>query len=455
MDINSWLRVFKIAKSYGINLYRFHSWCPPEAAFKAADELGMYLQPELPNSTHVMQVELPGTTKTAQMERNEYQLAEGERILKNYGSHPSFVMFTLGNELAGDSGVMAKMVKHFREIDPRHLYAQGSNNSLSTPKQAEGDDFWTTSSTARAGGKVVLGINLVRGSMAHPYLGHINNISLSTTVDYTNSIEGINIPIIGHEIGQYEVYPDFREIEKYTGVLRARSFEVFRNRLKEKHMLDQADDFFRASGMLAELCYREDIEAALRTPGFGGFHLLDLQDMPGHGTVLDGMLNSFMDSKGFITPKAWREFCSETVPLILMPKYTWTTNETFNAQVKIAHYGPAIIKQALPCWVLRDDKGSELASGKLPKVDIPNGRLCNLGQISIPLHKVSAPQKLTLEIEIKNTSFVNHYNIWVYPAKVDFRIPNGVTISRVFDNSVEGALQKGKCIAAARPLYAG
>ncbi len=45
-------------------------------------------------------------------------------------------------------------------------------------------------------------------------------------------------------------------------------------------MLDQAGDFVRASGALTVLCYREDIEAALRTPGFGGFQLLDLQDFP-------------------------------------------------------------------------------------------------------------------------------------------------------------------------------
>ncbi|MHB1038390.1 MAG: LamG-like jellyroll fold domain-containing protein [Pirellulales bacterium] len=49
MDKAGWLRVLFIARSYGINHYRFHSWCPPEAAFEAADELGMYLQPEVPN----------------------------------------------------------------------------------------------------------------------------------------------------------------------------------------------------------------------------------------------------------------------------------------------------------------------------------------------------------------------------------------------------------------------
>ena len=73
------------------------------------------------------------------------------------------------------------------------------------------------------------------------------------------------IPVVSHEIGQYCVFPNFHEIDKYTGVLKARNFEVFRDRLEEKGMLDQADDFFYNSGKLAVQCYKEELEAAART----------------------------------------------------------------------------------------------------------------------------------------------------------------------------------------------
>ena len=86
MDKEGWLRVFKIAKAYGINHYRFHTWCPPEAAFQAADETGIYLQPELPNK---ISFEKP--------EHAAYLRLEGERILAAFGNHPSFAMFALGN----------------------------------------------------------------------------------------------------------------------------------------------------------------------------------------------------------------------------------------------------------------------------------------------------------------------------------------------------------------------
>ena len=43
MDVDTWRHYFKVAKDYGINHYRFHSWCPPEACFEAADLEGIYL----------------------------------------------------------------------------------------------------------------------------------------------------------------------------------------------------------------------------------------------------------------------------------------------------------------------------------------------------------------------------------------------------------------------------
>ncbi len=48
MDVESWARLFRIAKEYGLNHFRFHSWCPPEAAFEAADRAGFLLHVELP-----------------------------------------------------------------------------------------------------------------------------------------------------------------------------------------------------------------------------------------------------------------------------------------------------------------------------------------------------------------------------------------------------------------------
>ena len=121
-----------------------------------------------------------------------------------------------------------------------------------------------------------------------------------------------HIPVVSHEIGQFAVYPNFREIDKYTGVLKARNFEVFRDRLKEKGMLDQADDFFYTSGKLSVQCYKEELEAAARTKLLAGYQILDIQDFSGQGTALVGILDAFMDSKGHVTPEEWGQ---DTVPI--------------------------------------------------------------------------------------------------------------------------------------------
>ncbi len=423
MIVDGWLKVFNIAKSYGINHYRFHTWCPPEAAFEAADQAGIYLQPELPNWANF-----------GEPNHDNFCLAEGERLLKTFGNHPSFVMLALGNELDGKQELMAPFVRDFRLLDSRHLYAQGTNNwfGMVDPN----DDFWVSWQVRW---------QKIRGSYGAVDipLGHIQVGPPGTEKDYAREIKGVTVPVISTEIGQYQVYPDYREIDKYTGVVRARNFEIFRDRLKQNGMLDQADDFFRASGALAVLCYREDIEAALRTRGFGGFQLLDLQDFPGQGTALVGILDAFMESKGLIEPVQWRQFCCETVPLVRMSKYTWTVSETFNARTQVAHFGSSDINDAVGIWTLQNAKGDTLVSERLPAQNISQGMLASLGDINIPLKDIASPAKLKLTLAIEGTKFTNSYNIWVYPDKADTSAGN-CFISRKYDDVTREALNAGK-----------
>jgi hypothetical protein len=449
MDKAGWLRVLSIARSYGINHYRFHSWCPPEAAFEAADELGVYFQAEIPNKRSGFQAPENKEAASHNIDRldvestlikkslYEYAKREGELIFKAFGNHPSFVMFTLGNELGRNQG-MFELVSHFKEIDPRRLYAQGSNNVHWNPSLAEGDDFWVTCKTSKT--LPVRGA-FFQGDYPNP---HIEHASPSTMVDFSESIAGIPVPVVGHENGEFQVSPDFREIPKYTGVTRARNLEVFRERLKTAGMLDQAHDFVRASGALSVICHREDIEAALRTPGFGGFQLLDIQDFPGQGTALVGILNVFMESKGLITPEAWCRFCCETVPLLRMKKYTWTTDETFIGRVQIAHYCSADLPDARVTWTATGSDGRKVADGAFDPVTIEQGKVFEIDMFSMPLDKVAAPQKLTIMLAIEGTKYRNDYNIWVYPPKVDTYAVEGVMVTDSFqDEKTQAHLATG------------
>jgi len=451
MDKAGWLRVLGISRSYGVNHYRFHSWCPPDAAFAAADELGMYLQPELPNKMGITRAEddpyIPPANAFETLdeidprvltaaERTGYLRREGEKILHAFGNHPSFVMMTLGNEIGGDVAVMKGLCDHFRSLDARHLCAMGTNHFHWEPACRPGDDFWVIGLTDKD--------RPVRGAFFPAKCrGHIDNVPPSTLVDYAHSIAGVPIPVVGHEIAQGQVSPDFSEIPKYTGVLKARNLEIFRQRLEAAGMLDQADDFVRASGALKAICCREDIEAALRTPNLGGFQLLDIQDFPGQGTALVGLLNAFMDSKGIIEPDAFRQFCCETVPLLGMGRYTWTAGETFVARIRVAHYGPADLTDTAVTWRLADDNGATIAEGQTAPATILQGRVNEIDMLAVPLSGVEAPRKLTLTLAIAGTPYRNRYPVWVYPDAIDTACPPGVTVSRCLDTATRDVLAAG------------
>jgi hypothetical protein len=438
MDKEEWVRLMKIHKEWGINHVRYHSWCPPAAAFEAADEAGILLQPELPNKRSAFNapdnadaayhnidfMEVAGTGTEVSL--YAYARREGGLIFSHFGNSPSFALFTLGNELGRNPG-MFEMVAHYQKSDPRHLYSQGSNNMHWEPSLAEGDDFWVM-------GKVNKENKPLRGSFAHHDYpnAHIESRPPSTMVDYAFSIEGVPVPLIGHETGQFQVSPDFREIGKFTGVLEARNYQIFRDRLQAAGMLDQARDFFRASGALAVICYREDIEAALRTRGFGGFQLLDIQDFPGQGTALVGILNVFMESKGLIEPERWRGFCSETVPLLRMEKYVWTNDETFSGKVQIANYGPADIGNAVVVAALMDDHGRSLAREEFSPATLPTGDVTDIGDFKVDFVGIHppTPRQLTVEIAISGTPFRNRYPVWVFPKEVDTTVPDGIRVTR-------------------------
>lgn len=434
MDTASWRHYFRVAKSYGINHYRFHSWCPPEACFIAADVEGIYLQPELPYW---------GSFRKENASLIDFLRGEGIDIQNTYGNHASFVMFALGNELSGDQDIMTELVQTFKEVDDRHLYATGSNNYLGFRGQAAIDAYFTT---CRVGAEVPNGFNThARGSFsfADAYDGGLINHSYPNSVmNFDTAVSLCPVPIISHESGQFQIYPDYREMEKYTGVLKPRNFAVFRDRLEKAGMADRADDFFKASGKWSALLYRADIEMDIRTKGFGGFQLLDLQDYPGQGSAYVGILDAFMDSKGLITPEEWREFCSEVVPLFNTSKFCYTSDEKLSGEVLIANYSKYPFENRQLEWSLKDGAGNALDSGSLP-LSVQQGVLANIGTVKPDISSVKKAAKLLLTLQIPGTEYRNTYPLWVYPAGKKTEKPASVLVSNKLDNAARETLEQG------------
>ena len=415
---SNWAKLIKQAKAYGLNHLRFHSWCPPKAAFDAADEAGFYFQVELPQwSLNVGQDE----------NTNQYLIAEGNKIINDYGNHPSFILMSMGNELEGDSNFLNKMVFNLKQKDNRHLYTTTTysfQSNMGSSPQTE-DEFFVTQRTDKG---------WVRGQ------GIFNSTPPHFNADYSASIDHINMPLISHEIGQYSVYPDMSEIPKYTGVLEPLNFKAIKNDLEKQHLIDLAEDFTLASGKLAAILYKEEIERALKTPGLDGFQLLQLQDFPGQGTALVGVLNAFWESKGVISGKEFRQFNSEVVPLVRFDKAVYEVDEHFKATIEVANFFKSLKSQTIN-WSITNEQGKIINKGSLENVDLHIGNNQNLGEIDY-LVKTDISQQLILTVILQGTKYENNWPIWIYPKSVETTSKN-VLITASFKEAIK-ALEKGR-----------
>ena len=436
MDKASWVSYFQRCKDYGINHVRFHSWCPPEAAFAAADELGIYLQPELP---------FWGTLEGDEL--LAFLRKEGLNILRTYGHHPSFAMFSLGNELWGAQYVMQEMVEAFRAEAPDILYTNGTNSFLGFQGYVEGMDFLSTCRTAwepYGGGYDTH----VRSSFSFADVmdgGILNHFHPGTLRNFAGALKSVPVPVISHETGQFQTYPDYAEIDKYAETpLVPYNLMEFKRRLEAAGLADQADAFHLASGKWSAALYKADIEMCLRTPELGGFQLLDIQDYPGQGSAYVGILDAFMDDKGIVSRSDWLGWCSDIVPLAEFEKYCWSSDETFRAHLKLSRYGQDVITGIDYYLSLGGGIPSEPVS-----LEVPEGEgLLDLGDIEVDLSGITEPVRGELHVDVRvdggfAPAYRNHWPIWVYPASNQ---PNaeGITVTRKLDKSALKALENGK-----------
>lgn len=430
MNVEEWERVYKIAKSYGINHYRFHSFCPPEAAFIAADNVGIYIQAELPFWGGLE------TDSVATMLKEE-----GLAMLKAYGNHPSFVMFSPGNEIWSGHDRVEKNIVALKTYDNRLLYAMGSNNNIGYAPPRACSDFFVGARVPDSGDTTLAHTRLTHSFADARDGGLLNTKTPSTNVDFGFAVTHMKMPLVSHEIGQYQIYPDYDEIRKYTGVLKPLNLEVFRQRLAKAGMLDQNKAFQKASGAWAALCYKAEMEAAIRTKGLAGFQLLDLQDFPGQGTALVGILDAFMDSKNVVSKDAWLQSCNDAVLLLEFPKYCWTNKEKFNAQVLVANYSKHLIKSVLD-WELKDQNGTVRQKGSFSNLSLTNGDITSIGQLQFDLSPIKKAEKLIVSIAIAGTSYSNSYPIWVYTT-TEPSTPRDVVITEKLTETILSDLQNG------------
>ena len=432
MDVDSWRHYFKVCEEYGLNHVRFHSWCPPEEAFVAADEYGIYLQPELP---------FWGDFNPKDTVLMDFLMAEGEAIMREYAHHPSFRMFALGNELRGSIPKMTEFIEHFRAMAPDKIYTLSSNYYLGYQGVKPGMDFFVT---CRVGGEGWGNYGThTRGSFSFADAadgGMINHFYPNTRMNFEEGCSLTDVPIISHETAQFQTYPNYDEIAKYTGALYPYNMEIFRDRLEKAGMADQAKAFHQASGQWSLRLYKQDIEMDLRTPNMAGFQLLDLQDYPGQGSAYVGILDAFLDTKGMCTAEEWRGFCAPVVPLLIADKFCYTNEEVLHADVQIANYGEESLKGKTVTWSLGEKSGAIV-------VATDEFGLIDAGVLDIPLADYQQATQLELTLQVEGKKECNTYDIWVYPAKNELEtLKEKALITRTLTANVARRLENGESV---------
>ncbi len=443
-DVATWKRILGICKAWGLNGMRFHSWCPPDAAFTAADELGFYFQPEC------------GMWNSFDAEGKMLAVLNDEtaRLLKAYGNHPSFTFLDASNEPAGNyQAQLPGWDAKWRDADPRHLYGDGTGRPAGPPFRRPGAP---EPATAPPPFVYTAGYNVTGGRGPSGWFGS----------DYERSLERFPIPVFGHEVGQWCAYPDFNIIAKFgktTFTPQTLSFagapvtvkmpymvpgnyEIMRDSAREHGLLPRNKELAHASGRFQVACYKEEIEASLRTASFSGYELLDLHDYLGQGGALIGVLDAFWESKGYVAPAEFRQYNNTTVPLTRFKERVYTSDQTFTSDVELAHFGPKPLPSTTPTWRIVNTAGTAVASGKLPAREIPRGKNIALGKIAADLSKLHSPAQYKLIIELQGTTFHNSWDFWVYPAKVDAAVPSGILVTSSWDEAKASLATGGKVL---------
>lgn len=414
VDVPYWVQYFQTLRTWGFNMVRFHSWCPPEAAFIAADSLGFYLQPECsswPSHTVLLK-------EGNDVER--YIEQEAEQIIAAYGNHPSFVLFAGGNEPKGTDWVKlaGRWTRHWAQTDPRRLYT-GFATGGSWP-WAAGNQYHMRA-----------GLRGVDWNRRRP----------ESLTDFSAAVDTLKQPFLAHEVGQWCAYPNLREIAKFTGHMRPSYHLIAQQFLQQAGMEQLADSFVLASGRLQALCYKFELERLRRTRHYGGYVLLSIADYLGQGVATGGMLDVFYQPKPYITSQEWLQWAGPVVPLLRTARFTYQNTDTLAFALELSNTGPSELHLPVT-WTLADPSGRILAQKNYPASTYPWGNAQPIGTETLSLATLGLADATQLTLKVQVGPYTNQWNFWVYPANPSLN-EGDVYVATVPDEKVQQVLASG------------
>jgi hypothetical protein len=377
-------RRFKIARAYGFNYVRHHSWWPLQEYFDVADELGIMLQPEFP-------IAYQGFYDAASPERRKLYLEQWTGIIKASRNHPSIVTWCMGNELNPQELDLApEFYRIAKETDPTRLVILTDGIGMPGPEDRSGGLLDFVTAQFNDGGSI--------GFNDRKYdLGDLEPRK----------------PIVAHEMANFATLPDPAQADLFKGGIRPFWLYTYRDAAAKKGISALLPKWVDNSNKLQAVCLKTNFEAARRARWLSGYDQWLLQD---YWTGSNGALDMFYRPKG-LTAAEFRKFNSPTVLLMDCPRRNFWSGETAKISLLASRFEDEPSEDAQIRWELRDGR-KVLVSGSKRNLQVRSDGLQRLADVSVGMPKLTTARKLTLAAQLtdRNGKTTNDWNLWVFPA---------------------------------------
>ncbi len=419
MDVDSWVDILTKNKKLGINHIRFHSWMPPKAAFIAADRVGIYVLAETSMWARI-----------SSSEQLSFLQDEGRNSLNEYGNHPSFMMMMMGNELSSSTAIVNTLLTEWKK-DDRRVY---SSLASSVPSLTDECEFFI-SGHYRSN----------KGWPPRPQSSFFFKHKPSSNFEFYSTVKPFKVPTLVHEVGQHCSYPSLDQESKYIGSQSAGYLHIAKEQLEERGLYDMWPDYVQASGALQMILYKNEIEAYHRAKNLPGYQILQLEDFPGQGSALVGVMDYFYDMKPYTSEKKFNSFNGDCVLLSEMEKFVWTNNEVFYSKGLITNWTKSDLNNISIEYKITDMAGNTLKE-ELYTINAIRGGAQPFGNIQFPLNGILKATKLKLTANIVGQEMTNEWDFWVYPKKVEHHPELDKMITTKWDETSISRLKNGETV---------
>ena len=366
------------AREAGFNFVRLHTHCELPEYFDAADELGIMIQAELP---YYSDVPTEGFAFDPWRDVTE--------LWRNYRRHPSFAVYSMGNEGSFGEALDRQLHAYVKAMDPDRLKIN-QDCHVASMNQPDAADY--------LGGPV----NVWPSGSANP-----------------------DRPFVTHEYLNLCIKVDSRDEASYTGAWLPPATRRSRADWLAKFGLgmEWGDRLQDAQHALQRHYQQSGVEAARRDPycdGYCFWTIVDVVVAQGASYTAQGLFNPFWEQKrGGFSATEFAKFNSPSCILLDVSDddRVFVSGDALAADFLFAHYGEAPLKDATLEWCLETDAQERVTPmrGCVPVGDIPLGPARKIASQKIVFPSVEKPAKAKLSARIGGVS--NDWDFWVFPRR--------------------------------------